>query len=636
MVDRGAVAFGEAGGREHQARFLQRRGALMVNHNHVGGVSQRRIHQHLRRVTVEIVLQHHHRIRFAAAQLFQRAVERVAAHQAQTHAVRRASQQRNADLRAARFQRFGDVRRRFDHRRAARMGAGNNQRFSRAGQRLYHDVQLAVQAAVEVAYRRRALIQRAGDSEAETRLIFHRRAIAPRGDIVEAGFVDVGYEQRMLRVLTDIHNRGDLPVGDFLRRGHFARFAFHRLTHRERHARADLGEIFAQYQHRIVAFHFAQRRRIDAAFAQHFQHQLQPCLFARRHAGREVFRAYQLAQREVALNAGARRADADRALRLTQNVGRRVDRLLRIQLDPVVAAQQRRVTRTILAVDVAVAETAAVAKEVVVNRAVVAVFDTTQLAVALARAGVAADAALLTDARRELHIPFTVIAFGVGFVGEDAGRADFHQVAGEFAFQRALFRTAEVDVVVRAVDAQIFAVGVIFVVAHAAVAGDTAVHLVRDKRAEILILVGAFSKAVAAEAMAGHHRHILQVTVAALFAHRTVVRVVGHQPLHHAFAKLFRFAVVNGDKGAVGGRRHAGHDETAAGILGVLELLHRALAASPNASQRRMPAKIRNIKAQRETRLQQVVRSVHIIFFTVYMDCSHSEHASVRLVRDER
>ena len=266
-----------------------------------------------------------------------------------------------------------------------------------------------------------------------------------------------------------------------------------------------------------------------------------------------------------------------------------------------------------------------------VHAAVVAVFDTAQFAIAFAWADVAADAALLADARRELHVPFTVVAFGVGFVGKNAGRANFHEVAGEFALQRTLFRAAEVDVVMCAVNAQIFAVGIIFVIAHAAIAGDTAVHLVGDKRTEILVAVGALGEAVAAEAVAGHHRHILQMAVATLFADRTIVRVVGHQPLDHAFTELFRFTIINRNKGAVGGGRHAGHDEATAGILSVLVLLYRALAAGANASQRRMPAKIRNIQAKGETRLQQVVRPVHLIFFTVYMNCSHSEHASVRL-----
>ncbi|PRW53371.1 hypothetical protein CSC08_2315 [Escherichia coli] len=52
-------------------------------------------------------------------------------------------------------------------------------------------------------------------------------------------------------------------------------------------------------------------------------------------------------------------------------------------------------------------------------------------------------------------------------------------------------------------------------------------------------------------------------------------------------------------------------------------MLHRTLAASTDTSQRRMPAKVRNIKAQRQTSFQQVVRSVDLVFFAVYMNCSH-------------
>ena len=341
-----------------------------------------------------------------------------------------------------------------------------------------------------------------------------------------------------------------------------------------------------------------------------------------------VLGADQLAQCEVAFRAGARGADADGFLRLTQDVRRALHRLLGVQGDPVIAAQLLRLTRTIFLVDVAVTETAAVAQEVVVHAAVVTVFDTAQLAIAFARAGVTADAALLANARRELHVPFTVVAFGVRFVGEYAGRAHFHRVAGELAFQRAAFRATEVDVVVRAVHAEVGAVRIVFVVTHAPVAGDAAVHLVRDKRPQLLIIVGALGEAVAAEAVAGHYRHILQVTVTAFFTDRAIVRVVGHQPLDHAFTELLRFTVIDGDEGAVGCRGHTGHHQTAARIFRVLVLLYRTLAASADASQRRMPAKVRNIKAEGKTSLQQVVRSVYLILFAVYMNRSHSQHAS--------
>ncbi|MDI8746177.1 hypothetical protein MJM83_28850, partial [Salmonella enterica subsp. enterica serovar Montevideo] len=44
---------------------------------------------------------------------------------------------------------------------------------------------------------------------------------------------------------------------------------------------------------------------------------------------------------------------------------------------------------------------------------------------------------------------------------KESGRANLDQVTGEFAFQRTVFRTPEVDVVMRAIDAQIGAVGII-------------------------------------------------------------------------------------------------------------------------------------------------------------------------------
>ena len=387
----------------------------------------------------------------------------------------------------------------------------------------------------------------------------------------------------MLGALADVEDRRNLPVGHFLCRRHFACFPFHRLTHRQRDARAGLGNVFAQHQYRVVGFDIAQAWGVDPTFAQHFQHHLQARLFAFGDAGIEVVGAHQLAQREVAFNAGARGADADHFLRLAQDIRRPLHRLLGVKGDQIVAAALHRLTRTVFQVHVAIAETTAVAEEVAVHGTVIAVFDTTQLAIAFARADVTADGTLLADARRKLHVPLTVIALRVGFVGEDAGRADFHQVAGELALQGAIFRAAEVDVVVRAIDAQIGAVGIIFVVAHAAVAGDAAVHFVRNKRPQILVAVGTLGKTIAAEAMAGHHRHILQVAVAALFADRAVVRVVSHQPLHHAFAELFRFAVVDRNKGAVGCRSHTGHHQATTRVFRVLILLHRTLAASTDA-----------------------------------------------------
>src|SRR5690606_26172512 len=166
-------------------------------------------------------------------------------------------------------------------------------------------------------------------------------------------------------------------------------------------------------------------------------------------------------------------------------------------------------------VDVAIAEAATVAQEVLVDRAVEAVLDTAQFAVALAGADVAAAGAAVADARGELHVPLAVVALGVGLVGEHTGRADLGQVAGELALQHAVLDATEVHVVVGAVDTQVGAAGIVLVVAHAAVTGDAAVHLMGDERAEVLVLVSTLGETVAALVVAGHYRHVLQVAVPA-------------------------------------------------------------------------------------------------------------------------
>ena len=187
----------------------------------------------------------------------------------------------------------------------------------------------------------------------------------------------------MLGALSDVENCRNLPVGHFLRRRHFACFPFHRLAYRQGNARAGLGNVFAQHQYRIVGFDIAQRRGMDPTFAQHFEHHLQARLFAFSDAGIEVFATDQLTQREVAFNAGARRTDTNDFLRLTQDIRRPLHRLFGVERDQIVAAALNRLTRTIFEVYVAIAETTAVAEEVAVHGAVITVFDTTQLAIAL-------------------------------------------------------------------------------------------------------------------------------------------------------------------------------------------------------------------------------------------------------------
>src|SRR5690606_11376360 len=314
------------------------------------------------------------------------------------------------------------------------------------------------------------------------------------------------------------------------------------LAHRQGQTGRCPGEVFTEDEHSVVGFDVAHGGDRQRTLLHDPANQLDSGQLVGGDAAGEVLGPHQFPQGMVAFQAGAGRADADHPL-AAQQFRSLVQGLVHAQL---LVAEQR-LTRTVLAVDEAVAEAAAVTQEVVVHRAVEAVLDAADFAVALAGADVAAAGAAMADARGELHVPLAVVALGVGLVGEHAGRADLGEVAGELALQHAVLDTAEVHDVVGAVDAQVGAAGVVLVVAHAAVAGDAAVHLVGDERAEFLVLVGALGEAIAALVVAGHHRHVLQVAVTAFLAHRAVVRVVGHQPLDDAGAEGLGLLVVDAD-----------------------------------------------------------------------------------------
>lgn len=185
----------------------------------------------------------------------------------------------------------------------------------------------------------------------------------------------------------------------------------------------------------------------------------------------------------------------------------------------------------------------------------------------------------------------------MSLVGEHTSRADLGEVAGELAFQGAVFNATEVHVVVGAEHAEVGAAGIVLVEAHATVAGDATVHLVSDERAEFLVLVGTLGEAITALVVAGHHGHVLQVAVTAFLADRAVVRVVGHQPFDDTGAEGLGFFIVDGDPGVVGGGRHAGHDDTTTGVVLVGVLLDRALATGTDATESGVPAEIRDVEA---------------------------------------
>lgn len=550
LADQGAVAFGEAGRRQHQVRLGGGGGLLVIGDDHHLGRRQGRVDTGGVGAAIEIVLQHHHGVGLSGGQSLERGFHGVAAEERQAEAIGFADHQADGTVLLALLEGFGDVRRGFDQCLVAQRVAGHYQRTLGRQQGIGDALGEGLGLRVEVGHGRGAWVDRVGHGEAEASEIVRRGVNGFLGHVVEAGRADAGDEQRVLRMLGDVLHRGVEPRLDLHVGGHLDGLALHRLAQGQGDAGGGLGQVLAEDEDRVVVLDVADARHRQRAFLHDLQDQAQAVELAFVDAAVEVAFANQLAQGEVAFQAGARRTDADH-LALLQQGGGLVEGAVQAQL--LLAQHQQRLARTVFAVDVAVAEATAVAEEVVVDRAVVAVLDAADLAVALAGADVAAAGAAVADARGELHVPLAVVALGVGLVGEHAGGADLGEVAGELAFQHAVLDPSEVDVVVGAVDAEVGAAGVVLVVAHAAVAGDAAVHLMGDERAEFLVLVGALGEAVPALVVAGHHRHVLQVAVTAFLAHRAVVRVVGHQPFDDAGAELLGLFVFDGDPGVVGG-----------------------------------------------------------------------------------
>ena len=86
--------------------------------------------------------------------------------------------------------------------------------------------------------------------------------------------------------------------------------------------------------------------------------------------------------------------------------------------------------------------------------------------------------------------------------------------------------TAKKDRVPRCESVQILAARVVAIIANTAVALDAPVHLMIHQRAQVLIAKRSFVEFVTAVVMTCHHRHVLQVTLAALIAHRAVMRMI--------------------------------------------------------------------------------------------------------------
>ena len=278
----------------------------------------------------------------------------------------------------------------------------------------------------------------------------------------------------------------------------------------------------------------------------------------------------------------------------------------------------------LVTIDVVEAEAAAVAQEVAVHVCVVAVVHALQQAVALARADVAAHGAAVAHGRCRLQVPLAGVGLRERLVGEHAGGAHLDEVAGEHVLQHAFFRAAEVRAIARAEGLQVGAAGVVTIEAHAPVAGDAAVHLVVEQRAQVLVAEGALLRVVVTHGVARHHRHVLQVALAAFLAHRAVVRVVAHQVLDHARAEVHAGLRADRDAHVVCHLRHARHRQATLGVVLVAVHHHRALAARTQRAELRVPAEVRQVETRGQHGMQEVRARLHLDHLPVYVQLDHA------------
>src|SRR5690606_36713574 len=136
--------------------------------------------------------------------------------------------------------------------------------------------------------------------------------------LVETGFADAGDEHGMQGAMRDVQHRGDVPVLNLHRGGDLSGLALGGLAHGQRHARGRLGQIFAEDEHRIVAFYVAHRRHRQRAVLQQVADQPDILQLVGGDAAVEVLRTDQRTQGVVAFQAGAWRADADYPLAAQQ------------------------------------------------------------------------------------------------------------------------------------------------------------------------------------------------------------------------------------------------------------------------------------------------------------------------------
>ncbi len=358
--------------------------------------------------------------------------ERTRREQSEAEIVGRARGEEQPGVAPLPHQRRRDGSRRLENRQAGAAEPGDDQGPLRAGKRRRHAPGHLAGGVGEPGHRLRRGIERVRHREAEPGEIVRGGTQRLRRDVVEGRGVRRGDRHRASRAGGGVAHRRVVPCRDAhpVRPGESG--AARGLAQSEGEARRRVRHVLAQHQNGVGLLGLGERADRRGRRGDHVAQRAHQRVRARVPRRMEILRPHQGAQREVRLERGAGRADADRppAAQQRRRAAQRSAGIL----------GARRGTDAVRRVDEVRAIAAAVADEVAVDRVVVAVEHAAQPPFARVRPDVAAQAAMRADRRRAGQVPLAHVVPRERLVGEHAGRADLGQIAGEGAFQHARLR----------------------------------------------------------------------------------------------------------------------------------------------------------------------------------------------------
>lgn len=133
--------------------------------------------------------------------------------------------------------------------------------------------------------------------------------------------------------------------------------------------------------------------------------------------------------------------------------------------------------------------------------------------------------------------------------------------------------------------------------------------------------------------MTGHYRHVLEMAFPAFVTDGAIMGMVYHKPFNNPGSKLPDIVVIDRNPCSVVRRGHTGHDNVAAGVIFIMELLYRAHPAGPDGAQRWMPTEIRDVEAQGKACAEEILSFRNFIRDIVYINSGQVLSPGTTLLR---